>query len=307
VLSEPLYAKLDWSSTGGAGRDIVVSSSQMIGQQRVSVPAFKQPVLADVIRSEITQAGALGDPYGSGTRTVWWVRGVGPVHVIFEHAGNSGVTTVTLDSTNLQPQAPLPDADYFPLRQGQKLTYRWTNRRHLKQPEVETVTNTAVQNRSASFKIASVSGPMRVAGDIGMTVRLTGISPLSGSASAATLVKFPSLGHGRRFITPFDLMTYGFSQLLPAYPSVGATWKAGPGQQAYSVYGVKGTSKIVGMQKVRVPAGRFEAIEVKSVMSQPHHPFGSGVRYMWFAANVGLVKLVFRHADGSVSTVELLK
>jgi hypothetical protein len=27
---------------------------------------------------------------------------------------------------------------------------------------------------------------------------------------------------------------------------------------------------------------------------------------MWFAPNVGLVKLVFRHADGSVSTVQLI-
>ena len=39
---------------------------------------------------EITQAGALGDPYGSGVRTVWWVRGVGPVKVEFDHSGGNG-------------------------------------------------------------------------------------------------------------------------------------------------------------------------------------------------------------------------
>ena len=32
---------------------------------------------------EITQVGALGDPYGSGVRTVWWVYGVGPVKISF--------------------------------------------------------------------------------------------------------------------------------------------------------------------------------------------------------------------------------
>jgi hypothetical protein len=33
--------------------------------------------------------------------------------------------------------------------------------------------------------------------------------------------------------------------------------------------------------------------------------FGSGTRTMWFALDIGLVKLVFRHGDGSVSTVVL--
>ncbi len=308
VLSEPLYAGLTWSSTGGAAND-VVSSSQMIGQARVSVPAFAKPVRADVVRSEITQAGALGDPYGSGVRTTWWVRGVGPVKVIMEHSGGQGapVTTVTLDKTNQKPLAPPPDADYFPLNQGQKLTYRWTNSRYLRQPEVEKITDTVEQNRSARFTIASVSGPLKVAGDFGMTARLTGISPLFSSASASTLVKFPTLGKGRRFLSPFDLMSYGFGQVLPAYPAVGDTWKAEPGNQAYSIYGVTGTSRVVAIHKLTVPAGTYTAVEVKSVLTQPGHPFGSGTRYMWFAPRVGLVKLVFDHGDHSVSTVELIK
>ena len=37
------------------------------------------------VESVITQAGALGDPFGSGLRTVWWVYGVGPVKVLFQH------------------------------------------------------------------------------------------------------------------------------------------------------------------------------------------------------------------------------
>ena len=52
--------------------------------------------------SQITQAGALGDPYGSGVRTTWWVYGVGPVKVVFQHSGGSGapVTAAELQSTN---------------------------------------------------------------------------------------------------------------------------------------------------------------------------------------------------------------
>jgi hypothetical protein len=61
------------------------------------------------------------------------------------------------------------------------------------------------------------------------------------------------------------------------------------------------------VRTVRVPAGKFQALEVKSVLTQRGHPYGSGTRTMWFAAGRGLVKLVFRHRDGSVSQVQLLK
>jgi hypothetical protein len=73
------------------------------------------------------------------------------------------------------------------------------------------------------------------------------------------------------------------------------------------VYGVNGTSRIVGVQKVTVPAGTFDALVVTSTLSQPGFPFGSGVRTTWFAQDRGLVKLMFRHGDKSVSVVELLK
>jgi hypothetical protein len=58
---------------------------------------------------------------------------------------------------------------------------------------------------------------------------------------------------------------------------------------------------------VRVPAGTFQTLEIKTVLSQRGHKFGSGVRYSWFATNRGLVKLVFDHDDHSVSTVVLMK
>ena len=54
-------------------------------------------------------------------------------------------------------------------------------------------------------------------------------------------------------------------------------------------------------------AGTYKALVVSSTLKQAGFPFGSGTRTMWFAPGKGLVKLVFRHADGSVSLVELLK
>ena len=60
---------------------------------------------------------------------------------------------------------------------------------------------------------------------------------------------------------------------------------------------------MVGIQKVTVPAGTFSAVVVRTTLKQAGFPWGSGVRTCWFADGKGLVKLVFKHADGSVSQV----
>ena len=59
---------------------------------------------------------------------------------------------------------------------------------------------------------------------------------------------------------------------------------------------------------VRVAAGRYKGVvPVRSTLSQSGFPFGSGTRTSYFAPGKGLVKLVFKHKDGSVSTVERVK
>jgi hypothetical protein len=150
VLFEPVLQGTSWNATGGAGND-VTSQNDYLGTEQVTVPAFPQPVTAAKIQSQITQAGALGDPYGSGVRTTWWVYGVGPVKVVFQHAGGTGapVTTAVLQSTNQTAQAPPPDAAYFPLQVGLKGTYRWTNKRYFKKPEVQSYTVDQAANGTA--------------------------------------------------------------------------------------------------------------------------------------------------------------
>jgi hypothetical protein len=67
---------------------------------------------------------------------------------------------------------------------------------------------------------------------------------------------------------------------------------------------VTGVSTVIGTRKVRTPAGRFRTTVVRSRLRQRGHSFGSGTRITYFAAGKGLVKLRFRHRDGSVSVVE---
>ena len=315
VLFEPVLQNTSWNTTGGAGND-VTSTNDYVGTESITVPAFDMPVVAAKIRSQITQAGALGDPYGSGVRTTWWVYGVGPVKVVFQHAGGTGapVTTATLQETNQKPQAPPVDGAYFPMQAGLKGKYRWTNTKYFKKPEVESYTVDQAANGTAILKVQSVSGPMKVAGAYQFTTRLDGVTSVSSATKAASLAKLPPLGprslpsnKRRHFFTPFDLMTFGFNPVLPAYATPGTVWSSDPNSRDFDVYGVNGSSRVVGVQKVTVPAGTFDALVVTSSLSQPGFKFGSGTRTMWFAAGKGLVKLQFRHADGSTSIVELLK
>jgi hypothetical protein len=304
VISEPLLKGTTWSATGGGGGN-VTSTNQYLGLQVVKVPAFPDGVVTAAVRSQIALAGTPGDDYGSGIRTTWWADGVGPVKVVFDHV-DGAVTTATLGATDLKPSPPAPDADYFPMTVGAKDTYRWTNSKHIKAPEVESVTVAAAANRSARLTVKSVSGPIRAAASYVFSLRLDGLRSTYGSSSAATLLKFPPLGHSRHFFNPIDLMVYGFGPVLPAYGVPGTTWHSGNAFD-FAVSGVTGRSRVVGVRPVTVPGGRFRALEVSSALTQKGHRYGSGVRTMWFAPGRGLVKLTFAHRDGSTDTVVLIK
>src|SRR5262245_31993068 len=263
LLSEPLLKGTTWTSNGGATND-VTASSRYLGHEQVTVPAFPGPVTAAKVRTEVTQTGALGDPYGSGVRTVWWVWGVGPVKVVFAHAGgaNAPVTSSVLTATSLTPKPSPSDEPYFPLVKGKAATYRWTNSRYLKEPVVEKVTTSSAANGSAQFTVASVSGPIRVEGQYGYTLRLDGLTSIFSTTRSQSLAKLPPLGpkasppdKRRHFTTPFDLMNFGFNPVFSAYPQTGESWTAAHTGRDFQSYGVTGTTKVLGVRRVTVPAG----------------------------------------------------
>ena len=312
VIPEPLLRGTEWTTSGGS-RDDVTSSNRYVGRQRVVVPAFPHGIVAAKIVSDVTQAGALGDPYGSGVRTTWWVRGVGPVLIRFVHTGG-GTTWASLHSTNLKPVAPPSDRDYLPMRKGAKELFSYRNSRHMRTPSVQRVTVSDVVNNTARVDVTSVKGPIRLAASYVYATRLNGRTNLAGASKAASRATFPPLGprslpksKRRHFFTPLDLMNYGFNPILPAYPRKGQGWRSDKGSRDFDVFGVTGRTRVLGLRTVRTKAGRFRALAVFSRLHQPGFRFGSGTRTSYFAPAKGLVKLVFRHADGSVSTVERLR
>ena len=312
VLLEPLVRGASWSSLGGANSD-VSSDNRYIGQRTIKVAAFPQGVRVSGIESEVSQAGALGDPYGSGVRTVWWAYGVGPVMITFRHTGGD-VTTAELQRTSLTPLPAPPDTDWFPLVAGAHATFQWSNTKWLKRPSRQRFDVAQVVHGTARVDVKQLSGPIRVSGSYVFNRGLDGVIALQGVTRSASLGSFPSLGpralprqRRRHLLTPYDLMAFGFNPVLPGYPAAGQRWTSARGSRDFKVFGVTGESRVVGLRTVRVPAGRFRSLAVVSRLRQPGFPFGSGTRTSYFAPGRGLVKLVFRHADGSRSTVVRVK
>jgi hypothetical protein len=277
----------------------------------VAVPAFPGGIEAAKVESRVTQAGALGDPFGSGLRTVWWVRGVGPVRIQFDHNGGE-ISRAELQSTNLAPLPLPPDENLLPFSRGDRSTYRWRNTRHMKQWSRQQVDVVQVANSTAQVNVKHLSGPIAVAGSYLFSTRLSGISLVSGATQAATRAHFPPLGprgaadpDRLRFRTPFDLLVFGYNPILPVPAEQGALWRSSREGRDWKTYGVTGASRVIAKnRRVRVPAGSFRTTVVRSRLTQAGYRFGSGRRTAWFAPGKGLVKLVFRHRDGSRSIVQ---
>ena len=312
TLAEPLLRGTRWNSTGGAADD-VASVNRYIGRARVTVPAFPNGIETAEVESEITQGGALGDPFGSGVRTVYWVRGVGPVKIVLRHAGGE-VSQSELQSTNLQP-LPLPsDTNLLPLNRGDKGSFRWRNSRHMRRWSRQDYEVVQVVNNTARVDLKSKKGPLKVAGSYTFSTRLSGVTHLQGATRAATRAKFPPLGprglpsdRRRRFFTPFDLAVFGFGPVVPLDAVPGDSWRSSRDAADWKIFGVTGKAKVLKTRTVKTPAGKFAAVPIQTTMTQKGFRFGSGTRTSYFAAGKGLVKLVFRHRDGSVSTVERLR
>src|SRR5206468_12254120 len=129
----------------------------------------------------------------SGVRTVWWVRGVGPVKIGFRHTGGA-VSEAELVATNLVPRTPPSDVNYFPLNRGDTMTFRWRNDRYMRRYAKQRLSIRQVVNNTARIDVKSLSGPVAVAGSYVVSARLTGLEAVATLTKAAARVKFPALG-----------------------------------------------------------------------------------------------------------------
>ena len=254
VLDEPLLKGLAWAATGGAAGD-VAGVSTYLGTELDHGARVPEPVTAAKVQTlSHPGRGRSATRTGAGAHD-WWVYGVGPVKVEFLHAGGAPapVTTAVLQSTNQTPLPPPTDVDYFPFTKGLSLTYRWTNPKHLPQPEVQKFTVDAVANGSGRFTARTSpsrqSGPDPGRRHYGFYEELDGVVNLWGTHESATLLKSrrsarparppPSATTSSR-LRPDDVR---LQPDLPRLPGRRQTWSATKPSLDFTTYGVTGQSR----------------------------------------------------------------
>jgi hypothetical protein len=168
-----------------------------------------------------------------------------------------------------------------------------------------------IVNNTARVDVRDVSGPVDVDGSYVFSTRLGGVRSLSTvrrrATAEASFPRFGPKGRPRRFLTPYDLMIYGFNPVLPSYAAPGMEWRSSRDTADWRSFGVLGSTRVLGSRRIGVGKKRVRALMVQSVLRSPGSRFGSGVRTSYYAPNLGLVRLVFSHDDGSTSIVERLR
>ena len=180
--------------------------------------------------------------------------------------------------------------EYFPRITGYEMVYRWNNT--IYHPNIITETcvfsNPNTINCSWSLDYESAEGTFNLM-KTSEYIRWTGYS------TAGT--------------DPFPLPMYMFfyyaympNNFLKNNFSVGDSWSGSGtfvGTEDYSA-----TTYVIGIEEISVPAGTFSCIKLKTEFNSSND-YLNGTRYMWLAKDVGIVKLVYQHSDGSVTYGEL--
>lgn len=188
--------------------------------------------------------------------------------------------------------ATIDPTSYFPLRVGNQWVYSWTNNIYARIPIIENLVIT--EETSSLYTIraqhSGAEGEFRITTTSGYQWHWW---------------------HGSQGVNPFPIPMYLIpyylrvpANLFPASFQVGDSWT---GTDSYGGTIYTGTTTVVTDTATVLAGGHIytNCLYIHTVITGPHS-FGAGTRDAWFAPDVGLVKLVYNHNDGSATRAELL-
>lgn len=245
----------------------------------------------------------------SGTRYLWFAKGVGIVKLRYEHS-NGIVTEAELIDFKIAEKSNA----YFPLSSGTTWTYRWQDDFY-KQPLIDTITVEPRKPQREGYplkvKVTSESGEVMGSGSFKVTQNRK-ILELHGAGSS-----FRGKHKGRDLVagstTIFDSHLSSMWAKLFEYPlTIGKTW------QQEGMYSSTIQSTLIGYETVEIGIGKFQkCLKQKSVFSgaTPYSDADddtlqriamiNGTRYIWYAKGVGIVKMRYEHSNGVTTDAEL--
>ena len=128
-----------------------------------------------------------------------------------------------------------------------------------------------VVNSTARVDVKHVSGPIRVSAAYAFATRLSGVTLLSGSTRSSTQGQAAQArASSRHFVTPLrpDGLRLQPGRAADRARPRATTWRSSRTSRDFEIFGVTGVATDLGEQTVRVPAGKFKAVVIRTTLSQ---------------------------------------
>ncbi|TFH47453.1 MAG: hypothetical protein E4G94_00010, partial [ANME-2 cluster archaeon] len=244
-------------------------------------------------------SGNITDSYNISVNGLWtndttqtfYFNDIGPgnwsnITVYAYNASGGGSLSSPISQNTQAPEALFSADDYFPRIQNSELIYRWNN----------TIYNPLILNENCNFSESTT-----------LNCNLQSTDGTFNIIKTSNYLQWA--GYSTSGSDPFPLPMYMFfyyaympNNFLKNNFSIGDQWAGSGtfvGTESYTA-----TTYVLGWEFVDVPAGNFNTIKLKTEFNSSNS-YLEGTRYIWLAENVGIVRLLYQHLDGSVTYGEL--
>ena len=245
----------------------------------------------------------------NGTRILWFAQGVGIVKIRYEHS--NGIVT---EGELIDYKIAEKNKDYFPLIPGTTWTYKWQDDFY-KQPLIDRITVEPRKPQREGYplnvEVKSESGEALGSTSFEVTNDHIYLKLHRRGSSSAGKYKGQDLVPGSTTI--FDSHLSAFWTKLLEYPlTIGETW------EQEGLYSSTVQSTLVSYETVEIGMGKFKkCLKQKSVFSDAvtdsdaneyalqRIAMINGIRHIWYAKGVGIVKMRYEHSNGVITEAEL--
>ena len=240
----------------------------------------------------------------NGTRYLWFAKGVGIVKMRYEHS--NGIIT---EAELIDHQIPGNSNEYLPLNPGTIWTYRWHNT-YYDETFIEKVQLSGEDGpfsnqiwRDLNVKVTTENGEDLREGVFSI-IKTDSALALKRSVYRGLSTAKPNVRLKQPLLN--NIAAYHETDLLRFPCTVGKTWtQPGPHRSLEAV-------AIEGFEQIKTPAGTFQnCLKQKTVRTgtttgtAEENALINGTRYLWFAKDIGIVKVRYEHANGVVTEAEL--
>ena len=260
----------------------------------------------------------------SGTRYLWFAKGVGIVKMRYEHS-NGVVTIAELIDYKIEGESK----DYLPTIPGTSWTYRWKND-YFNETYIEDIkVSDGRKNSTHSNVVCTLTTNVKTTdgkdkgkgsfyitkSDKHLTLRS---STIQSNDSTLDLYLNTGIPYSLRIL--LQNVSGGIPEKgLLLYPlTKGKTWK-----QTYQyLWKAQEDITIEGYESVQVADEEYsQTLKHKTIISEAdtgaistdeeqlllNNVLINGTRYLWFAKGIGIVKMRYEHSNGTVTDAELIE